>query len=880
MVAAFGGIGVWWWVSMLMGLQSWMSSLVEEDDGVAVELNQWHDHTIIKLGNINKKVLMMLLSSQAFDAHLQIAPDTNEPNSSHVEDADLTASQPNTFFNPSLVNWNWDEVILIPSDDDEANVNEPNPLPIEDADVEANSETNISSHIIDVHVDVEELARAATAKLDRIWVDLVRKEIKSLLDIIDAAEHRIESDTNIDHQILSAFTKLDPVFNPADVDTDIEFELLIDTIGRVIRGGLKQPKGVNTCEIWLRHLTGAEIKFVSIHTLCKVVIRIAKVVQQQGTIYLTRVMLVHTKSVDSFASITNPHAYYNMDKVRVDFVSFDRNANKLYYFLNDKHDEKITAKVPPNLVASYKEKDFAQTFVSINNFQVGYFEDIMIGVTQSSTGILTPIHVDLNKEIEGLTVTSIFVIIIDNAVQLYLNLNTRKWITCHFEDMMISVTQSSTGILTPIHVDLNKGGIYHKVDQLVPRDGEPRVELTTSFKDDQRLYNHPTTFEVAGIWVEGNENITTYKSGIVVYGRSKYPTHIQAYFACYALLSYPILFPNGKDGWHKRIPRAGVDIRELIGDDDDEDDGVKDEEVHLPNNQLVSFREDDVLTDILNRERNKRSMLTAFFELNKTDPNIRQYLYRDIPRAVLEKGLIKSDNYIHACLREASTHELPYAFKRLFATLLIFCEPRDVRKLWDDHYESLSEDYNLNCTSVERVKNTVLTDISAVLQSMGRSLSDFDLPNITVDVRPYAFGCCEVHEECSIVVLEEDILARHSLNTDQKNAYDTIMRHVDADSPGVFFIDGPGGTGKMFLYKTLLANVCSRGLIALATALSGAAANNMTGGRTTHSRFKIPINLTTDSMCNIKKESSVAKLLCQAKLIIWDEASMTKRQAV
>nr|GEV87865.1 hypothetical protein [Tanacetum cinerariifolium] len=165
------------------------------------------------LGNDNKK--------SVDDAAFEIAPDTNEPNPSTVEDADL----PNTFFNPSLVNWNWDEVILIPSDDDEANVNEPIPLPVEDADVEIaphhnpffnpkllnwnwddvivipsdddEPQTNISSHIIDVHVDVEELARATTAKLDRIWVDLIRKEIKSLLDKIDAAEHRIESDTNV-----------------------------------------------------------------------------------------------------------------------------------------------------------------------------------------------------------------------------------------------------------------------------------------------------------------------------------------------------------------------------------------------------------------------------------------------------------------------------------------------------------------------------------------------------------------------------------------------------------------------------------------------------------------------------------------------------------
>nr|GEX17752.1 hypothetical protein [Tanacetum cinerariifolium] len=68
---------------------------------------------------------------------LSSAPDANKPNPSLVEDADLIAPHSNTFCSPSLVNWNWDEVILISSDDDETNVNEPIALPVEDdADVE------------------------------------------------------------------------------------------------------------------------------------------------------------------------------------------------------------------------------------------------------------------------------------------------------------------------------------------------------------------------------------------------------------------------------------------------------------------------------------------------------------------------------------------------------------------------------------------------------------------------------------------------------------------------------------------------------------------------------------------------------------------------
>ncbi|XP_052625612.1 ATP-dependent DNA helicase PIF1-like [Lactuca sativa] len=126
----------------------------------------------------------------------------------------------------------------------------------------------------------------------------------------------------------------------------------------------------------------------------------------------------------------------------------------------------------------------------------------------------------------------------------------------------------------------------------------------------------------------------------------------------------------------------------------------------------------------------------------------------------------------------------------------------------------------------------------------------------------------------------EDLHAWDSLNPDQKLAYDEIMRHVDQNISGVFFIDGPGGIGKTFLYKALLANIRARGLIALATATSGVAANNMPGGRTTHSRFGIPLNLDNNSMCKITKQSGKAQILREEKVIIWDEAAMAKRQAV
>jgi ATP-dependent DNA helicase PIF1 len=47
------------------------------------------------------------------------------------------------------------------------------------------------------------------------------------------------------------------------------------------------------------------------------------------------------------------------------------------------------------------------------------------------------------------------------------------------------------------------------------------------------------------------------------------------------------------------------------------------------------------------------------------------------------------------------------------------------------------------------------------------------------------------------------------LNTSQREAFDQIMLSINAPStnliqPRTFFLDGPGGTGKTFLYNTLI----------------------------------------------------------------------------
>lgn len=129
-----------------------------------------------------------------------------------------------------------------------------------------------------------------------------------------------------------------------------------------------------------------------------------------------------------------------------------------------------------------------------------------------------------------------------------------------------------------------------------------------------------------------------------------------------------------------------------------------------------------------------------------------------------------------------------------------------------------------------------------------------------------------------IIVREEDLLLEAKLNIEQRRAYDKILHTIFSNQSGAFFIDGPGGTGKTFLYRALLAAVRSKGFVALATATSGVAASILPGGRTAHSRFKFPIEIHEQFSCNISKQSSLATLIRDAKLIVWDEVTMAKKE--
>jgi ATP-dependent DNA helicase PIF1 len=112
---------------------------------------------------------------------------------------------------------------------------------------------------------------------------------------------------------------------------------------------------------------------------------------------------------------------------------------------------------------------------------------------------------------------------------------------------------------------------------------------------------------------------------------------------------------------------------------------------------------------------------TSYEDLRTVDGVIQPSFCEVVERRVL----IEEDNSLDDCLTEASTYQMPALLHRLFATILVFCEPSDVLGLCKKHYDAMAEDYLCDSPSELLAQQMVLIDNRNMLQSMGKDIKSF-----------------------------------------------------------------------------------------------------------------------------------------------------------
>ncbi|KAF7808150.1 ATP-dependent DNA helicase PIF1 [Senna tora] len=249
---------------------------------------------------------------------------------------------------------------------------------------------------------------------------------------------------------------------------------------------------------------------------------------------------------------------------------------------------------------------------------------------------------------------------------------------------------------------------------------------------------------------------------------------------------------------------------------------------------------------------------------------INSFVYPTFKDACYVMGLLDDDKEYIEGIVEDSKWSSGFYLRKLFVTLLIHNTIARPSYVWENTWMHLSDDILLKeCHRTgnpdlhldnEHVKNIALADIENILKLNGRSLANFtpmtmpnkalmrNLENLLINE--------ELNYDRNMLKLEHDILLS-PLTSEQKNIYDTIMAAVNDAKPGLFFVNGFGGSGKTYIWNTLTSAIRSNGDIVLAVASSGIASQLIPGGRTAHSRFAIPLNIDGNSTCQIVQGSDL-----------------------
>ncbi|XP_016178806.1 uncharacterized protein LOC107621286 [Arachis ipaensis] len=316
---------------------------------------------------------------------------------------------------------------------------------------------------------------------------------------------------------------------------------------------------------------------------------------------------------------------------------------------------------------------------------------------------------------------------------------------------------------------------------------------------------------------------------------------------------------------------------------------------HLPNQQHVVFDDADITTHVYLRNKDLLTMFTGWMMANRWFPDGRSLTYVEYlekfvycsnsrewkPRqrgfsigrlsfahptsgelfymrmllneACSAMGFLIDDKEYVSAIKEVAEVASAAQLRRFFVILLLSGSMGRPLSVWEQTWAYLSDDilyrrrhelqYPDLTMSQDELQTFCLLEIEKLLHSNGKSLRNYagmPVPNNSL-----------VSQFNNLMLLRE-------------LQYDTVSLTREHDAN---------------VLKVLSARLRSEKRIVINVASSGIASLLLPGGKTAHSMFNIPIELTEETVCRIKKDSAKAEVVRLADLIIWDEAPMTNKLA-
>ncbi|XP_076941612.1 uncharacterized protein LOC143611243 [Bidens hawaiensis] len=243
------------------------------------------------------------------------------------------------------------------------------------------------------------------------------------------------------------------------------------------------------------------------------------------------------------------------------------------------------------------------------------------------------------------------------------------------------------------------------------------------------------------------------------------------------------------------------------------------------------------------------------------------------------------------CIRGAKAWATPKELRSLFSHILLHCEVANPIKLFENQWRPMSEDITRNDdvyaggfedhVADDTLHQYVLYELEFLLNSHSTfsSLAKYGLPMPNKKLIRTLKNKLLMEER---YYDREKLLQQHneylqSLHPQQRAVYEYVTSCVEANTHVLAFVYGHGELENISMdYNSQL---CTRsGKNCISCAGSGIASLLLPSGRIAHSRFRIPIELTDKTNCNVSKNTQLSQLLVDTTLIIWDEAPMSDRR--
>ena len=274
---------------------------------------------------------------------------------------------------------------------------------------------------------------------------------------------------------------------------------------------------------------------------------------------------------------------------------------------------------------------------------------------------------------------------------------------------------------------------------------------------------------------------------------------------------------------------------------------------------------------------------TGFESLKTSDNGV---VFDTFAAACIDRGLLGTDLEWDRALRAARVYQFPIQLRQLFCTILVFCQPADPLKLWQDHKRWL---WNDRQTDAEYAANEVQCDFMAYHRV--QSLIQETHPEHTLAKNygiPEPLGQWPADADASPAdrahhkTTGQEMYAK--LSSEQKVIVDDILDSVHTGAGKRFFLSGVAGSGKTFAYTTLYHIImgeqtddCSEGDDVYCMASTGIAATLLPNGVTYHKRMGGPLDTTGPAISLFSFQSKEARKLARCKLFIFDESTMSHK---